>query len=233
MRNLVPLLLAALAIFGLCSCETTGSSSTGKGETAIRNFNFQGLRIGDRVGSLSHFAQVQRVPFGRTDYEVYQIYNPNDQISLAVAYFSGGVLKRLELRYFDGPGIDTLSRAGGWAGLRDYLIARFGPPSITGSTVPLVTDFPDLKPAFAKYNAAWLFTRQNRQINYIASADPKGGVAIITFCDTTPPPTPRPTPMARPTPLPRTIPSIRPNPPAPQTAPVGTVTRQAPPNPGF
>lgn len=176
-------------------CETTSLTLPTKPEQEIRTMNLEGLKIGDTTTALTRFAQVQRVPFGRTDYAVYDIYNPNSQISLAKAYFAGDRLKRLEFRYFDGPNIRTLSRAGGWAGLKDYLISRFGPPSREGPDVRVVTDVPGLKPQYAKFNGEWIFSRQNRQLNYIVLSDPSGGIGVVTLQDTTPAPTPTPVPV--------------------------------------
>ena len=187
MKHAFILLSAALCLsFVGCQTPGVGGSGTVRGEQAIYNFNVGGLKIGDKTSSLSRFAQVQKQPFGRTDYDIYEIYNPNDQISIAIAYFQNDRLKKLEIRYFDGPGIATLARAGGWEGLRDYICSRFGPPSRTGANVPLATDYYGLKPANAKFNGEWVFSRKSRKLNYIAMSEPKGGVAIVTVSDVTP-----------------------------------------------
>ena len=241
----VLLLLTAVMCFGLAGCQTSGvgGSGTVRGEQAVAAFNVGGLKIGDRTKSLSRFAQVQKQPFGRTDYEIYEIYNPNDQISIAIAYFQHDRLKKLEIRYFDGPGISTLSRAGGWEGLRDYICSRFGPPSRTGAGVALATDYYGLKPEGAKFNGEWVFSRKNRKVNYVAFSDAKGGLGIVTVSDVTPIVVPKP----RPTPTPVLIPKVKTVPvPAPgaltstvakplPTPPPGPrlIIRPAPANPGF
>lgn len=187
MKYAFALLSAALCLsFVGCQTPGVGASGTVRGEAAIYRFNLEGLKLGDKPTSLARFAQVAKQPFGRTDYDIYEIYNPNDQISIAIAYFQNDRLKKLEIRYFDGPGIATLARAGGWAGIRDYVCSRFGPPSRTGPTVPLATDYYGLKPATAKYNGEWLFSRKDRKLNYIAATDDKTGVAIVTVSDIAP-----------------------------------------------
>jgi len=192
--------LIVLVCLGLIGCETTpvAPGTLTKGEEAVRKLNLNGLKIGDSTNSLSRFAQVQRVPFGRKDFAIYEIYNPNPQISLALAYFSDNRLKRLEMRYFDGGMANTLSRSGGWVGLKNYLIGKFGPPSRTGANVPLATDVPGLKPQNAQFNGEWIFSRQSRRLNYIAFSDSKGGIAVVTLADTAaaaPAPTPVPLPI--------------------------------------
>ena len=237
-------LLVSLGFFG---CETTpvAPGTLTKGEEEIRKLNLNGLKLGDSTASLSRFAQVQRVPFGRKDFTIYEIYNPNPQISLALAYFSDNRLKRLELRYFDGSSANTLARSGGWVGLRNYLTAKLGPPSRTGAEVPLATDVPGLKPQNAQFNGEWIFSRQNRNLTFIAFSDARGGIAVVTLVDTTTPPTPAPAPAPAPGVLPGAVPRSTPSPtpqpvksrvvvfssPAPRPKP--TPAPQLAPNPGF
>ncbi len=253
MKYVFALLSAALCLsFVGCQTPGVGASGTVKGESAIYRFNLEGLKIGDKPSSLTRFAQVAKQPFGRTDYDIYEIYNPNDQISLAIAYFQNNRLVKLEIRYFDGPGIATLARAGGWAGLRDYICSRFGPPSRTGANVPLATDYYGLKPSTAKFNGEWVFSRKDRKLNYIASSDDKVGVGIVTVSSTEPLDLPRAVAPARTTtstitvrPVPATTSTAvattgtsapRPTPSAfvaPKPTPTPVPVTIHPPNPGF
>lgn len=221
------ILAGCLAFSG---CETlTDSTGQTEHERAIRSFDFQGIRIGSRSGALAAFPQVQRVPLLREGMTVYEIFNPTPQVSLALAFYHNDRLRKLELRYFDGPGARTLTRAGGWAGIRDYLIDRYGPPSRFGAEAKIATALPGLKAEFAKFNGEWIFSRANRQLNFIAMADDGSGVGIVTIADTTPLiqeiPTPGGTRPASVTPIIQT--------PSPATtAPTPRPTPQ-PPNPGF
>lgn len=227
---LFPLLLCVVLV-GCQSTEPVPPGTLTKQEQAIRAMSLDGLKIGDKTSALSRFAQVQKVPFGRSDYDVYDIYNPNSQISIALAYFSGDRLKRLEFRYFDGPTIRTLSRAGGWMGVRDYLIARFGPPSREGRDVRIVTDVPGLKAEHAKFNGEWIFSRQHRQLNFVAFSDAKGGIGVVTLQDTSPPPAPAPATVTTPAPgVRRTVVTV---PATAKPAARPTDLPPAPPNPGF
>lgn len=178
--------LIIFAVVGCTSIEPVPPGTLTPQEVAVRKMNLQGLGIGDSTTALKRFAQVQKVPYGRTDYDVYDIYNPNAQISLAKAYFAGGKLKRLELLYFDGPNVRTLSGAGGWEGVKAYLVSKFGPPSRMGKDVAVATDDPGVKAATAKFNGEWIFSRQNRQLNFIADSGSAGGIGVVTLQDATP-----------------------------------------------
>jgi len=172
--------------FALTGCETFPDPTLAPEEQAIRAFDFQGVRIGSRPGALAIFPQVQRVPIKRDGMDVYEIFNPSPQVSNAVAFYVNDRLRKLELRYFDGPGARTLSRAGGWAGIRDLLISRYGPPSRFGQDAPNVATQRGLDPKFAKFNGEWIFSRVNRQLNFIVMSDSAGGVGVVTVQDTTP-----------------------------------------------
>lgn len=176
---------ALMAAFLLSGCQTVEEQAITKNEQSVKEFNLDGMKLGDRTTALAKFASVRRVP-SANGYDIYEIYNPNEQISTAVAYFTADKLKKLELRYFNGDRIRTLAKAGGWDGLRDYLITRFGPVSRAGKDVPLQTTQPGIKVEYAKFNGEWIFSRQNRQINYVVLADASGGVGVVTFMDTTP-----------------------------------------------
>lgn len=218
-----------IAVLGLvfAGCESVPITSLTAQERAMRDFDFQGIRIGSRSGALATFPQVQRVPLLREGMVVYEIFNPTPQVSKAIAFYHEDRLRKLELRYFDGPGARTLQRAGGWAGIRDYLIARYGPPSRFGTEAEIVTNQPGLKAEFAKFNGVWIFSRINRQLNYVAMADNRGGVGVVTVQDTTPLVQPSPTPGPRGQTTTRTVVVSQT---APEPTPAPTPVR---PNPGF
>jgi hypothetical protein len=188
-------------------------------EKAIRDFDFQGVRIGSKPGSLAIFSQVQRVPVKRDGMDAYEVFNPTSQVSMLIAFYHDDRLRKLELRYYDGPGALTLTRAGGWAGIRDYLIKKYGPPSRFAKDAPVVTNQKGINPQFAKFNGEWIFSRVKRQLNYVAMADNNGGVGVVTIFDTTP---------LAPETVTRTVVSS----PAGVTAPT-VVERPVAPNPGF
>jgi len=175
MKNLLAITAVLTGLLVTTGCETvTDTTTRTEQEKAIRAFDFQGIKIGSRSGSLAVFPQVQRVPLLREGMTVYEIFNPSPQVSKAIAYFHQDKLRKLELRYFDGPGARTLSRAGGWVGIRDYLISLYGPPSRFALDAPIVSSQPGLKAEFAKFNGEWIFSRVYRQLNYIAMSDGKG-----------------------------------------------------------
>lgn len=227
MKNRFAIAVILAGVLGLTGCETIPDVSQTEQEKAIRAFDFQGIKIGSRSGTLAVFPQVQRVPLLREGMTVYEIFNPTPQVSKAIAYYHQDKLRKLELRYFDGPGARTLTRAGGWNGIRDYLISKYGPPSRFSTDAPIVSSQPGLKAEYAKFNGEWIFSRVYRQLNFIAMADSKGGVGVVTIADTTPlttvpePPAPggTSTPAARTTTTTRVITSpsapsepVRPNP---------------------
>lgn len=167
-------------------CETFGKKPS-KGAIAVRKVNLNELKLGDREKKMHKlFPQAKLMPFGRADRRVFEIERPNPSISLAVAYFMNDELFKLELRYFDGPGVRTLAAAGGWDGLRDYMIAKFGAPTRVGEGVPLQAEAGDLNPKYANFSGEWAFPRQQRLVQYIAFSGPKGGIGVVTFLDTAP-----------------------------------------------
>ncbi len=214
---------ALAAAFLMTGCQTVEEQAITKNEQSVKEFSLEGMKLGDRTTALTRFASVRRVA-SANGYDIYEIYNPNEQISTAVAYFTADKLKKLELRYFNGDRIRTLTKAGGWDGLRDFLITRFGPVSRAGKDVPLQTSQPGLKVEYAKFNGEWIFSRQNRQINYVVLADASGGVGVVTFMDTTP--------IARPVTV---VPTAQAKPAATTATTTTTVVPQQPtgPNPGF
>lgn len=186
MKSRFAAVVILVGMLGMTGCETIPNVSQTEQEKAIRDFDFQGLKLGSRSGSLAVFSQVQRVPLLREGMTVYEIFNPSPQVSKALAFYHQDRLRKLELRYFDGPGARTLTRAGGWVGIRDYLIAQYGPPSRFATDAPIVTAQPGLRAEFAKFNGEWIFSRVYRQLNFIAMADTKGGVGVVTISDTSP-----------------------------------------------
>ncbi len=175
------------AMVTMVGCATMNPSLTDE-ERAILRFDLEGIKIGDAPGQLAVFSQVQRVPIKIDGMDVYEIYNPIPQISNMVASFYENKLRKLEIRYFDGPGVNTLTRAGGWTGIRNYLMESYGPPSRFGNDVPIVASQKGLQVQFAKFNGEWIFSRVQRQLNYIAMADSKGGVGVVVIQDITPRP---------------------------------------------
>ena len=174
---------------------------------AFKKLEVAGVKLGDGKGVLRKFGSAKKSPLSGNGREVYEIYKPNAYISMLVLTFQEGRVKKMELRYFQGPTEHTYMTAGGWEGLRDYLIKRFGPPTRTGAAVPQLTDMAGLNAGYARYNGEWLFPKAEKRIHFISLADTKGGVAAITFLDT----------------------GVRKSPPAGQAAPVGTGGF----NPGF
>lgn len=197
---------ACFLIVLLAGCTTIPEVSQTPAERAIRDFEFKGLRMGSTPASLVQFPQVRQLPSPNSNTVDYEIFNPSPQVSIAKASFYRGALCRLELRYFDGPGARTLTRAGGWVGIREYLIEKYGPPSKFGPDVPVETTQAGVSGRYAKFNGVWIFSRVKRQLNYVALSDGKGGVGVVTISDTTPIPA-SPAPSAPPPP------PAKPNPP--------------------
>ncbi len=179
--------LAVGAMLSMVGCATVNPNRTVE-ERAILRFDLEGIQIGDAPGKLAVFSQVQRVPIKIDGMDVYEIYNPIPQISNMRASFYENKLRKLEIRYFDGPGVNTLTRAGGWMGIRNYLMESYGPPSRFGDEVPIVASQKGLQARFAKFNGEWIFSRVQRQLNYIAMADGNGGVGVVVIQDITPRP---------------------------------------------
>jgi len=183
-RLIVILMAAAVPLSG---CATTGGKKVAPkpgGEAAFKKLEVAGVKLGDGKGVLHKFGNAKKSSLSNKDREVYEIYKPNPYISMLVLTFQDGRVRKMELRYFQGPTEHTYMTAGGWEGLRDYLVKRFGPPTRTGGAVPELTDVPGLNANYAKFNGEWLFPKSERRIHYIALADAKGGVAAVTFLDT-------------------------------------------------
>ena len=183
--RLILILLAATAM--VTGCATSGKKvAPAPGDAVFKKLEVAGVKLGDGKGVLRRFGNAKKAPASRDAREVYEIYKPNAYISMLVLTFQDGRVRKMELRYFQGPTEHTYSTAGGWEGLRDYLVKRFGPPTRTGAVVPQLTDMPGLNAGYSKFNGEWLFPKSERRIHFIALADAKGGVAAITFLDTNP-----------------------------------------------
>lgn len=183
-RKILSLLLATTLAAG---CATGGKKPAPKpGDTVFKKFEVAGVKLGDGRSVVRKFGSAKKSALSGGDREVYEIYKPNAYISMLVLTFQDGRVRKMELRYFNGPTEHTLTSAGGWDGLRDYLIKRFGPPTRTGAAVPQLTDLRGLNAGYARFNGEWLFPKADRRIHYIALADAKGGVGAITFLDTSP-----------------------------------------------
>lgn len=215
------LLLLGLAALALAGCATINPTLT-KEERAALDFDVAGVTIGGKPGQLALFSQVQRIPVKLGGYDVWEVYNVSPNISELKAWYLNDSLKRLEIRYFNGPGVNSLSRAGGWEGIRNYMFQKFGPPSRFGSDVPILATKGQWNVKYAKFNGEWVFSRVKRQINYSAMADKGEGIGVVTIMDTTPVVVPRL--VAEPTPAPVVRSSA---------VPADLTARPAPPNPGF
>jgi hypothetical protein len=184
--NAGKLLLLGAALLALAGCETALNPTLTPEEKAIVSFDVNGVTLGGRPGQLAVFSQVQHIPIKLGGYDVYEVFNATPNISEIKAWYFNDKLKRIELRYFNGPGTHTLSRAGGWDGIRNYLMKKFGPPSRFGADVPILATKGEWNVKYAKFNGEWLFSRVHRQLNYSAMADAGKGIAVITVQDTTP-----------------------------------------------
>jgi hypothetical protein len=215
-------LMAIAAVAALAGCQTLIDPSLTKEERAVLEFDVEGITIGGPSGQLAKFSQVQHIPVKLGGYDVYEIYNATPNISEIKGWYYNNKLTRLEMRYFNGRGVNTLTRAGGWEGIRNYMMEKFGPPSRFGSDVPIMATKGLWNTKYAKFNGEWIFSRIRRQINYSAMADAGQGIAVVTIMDTTPVVTPRmaaepastPTPVrtAAPAPVPQDVAPARPDP---------------------
>jgi len=223
-----PALVCSLALAG---CESLNVSQRTPEEKAILDFSVQGLKMGQPRAVMAGYAEVEKIPGFPGGFEEFRIMNPVPQISMLVAMFRENSIRRLEIRYFNGPTTRSLARAGGWRGILEVLESRYGMPTETGPGVPVVAGQPGLNATYAKFNGVWKFPAVRRQLNFIAMEDSRGGVAIVTVSDTTPEirraaavtrATPTPTPQL-------TAASTAPEPPEP----VRPAPRSVIPDPGF
>jgi len=182
----LPAVLLILIAFVFSGCKSLHYASLTKAEREVLEFEVQGLKIGDEKQVLARYENVNKIPGFPGGFEVFEIFNPSPEISTMVAFFANDRLHKIELRYFDGPTARTLSRSGGWLGIRDYLIQKFGPPSRIGNEVEMVATQPGIRKEFAKFHGEWIFSRVDRLVNYIALSDNGEGVAVITMMDSRP-----------------------------------------------
>ena len=214
--------LMSVAVAAMAGCSAMLNPTLTKEERAILDFNVNGLKLGSPSGQLAIFPQVQRIPIKLGGYDVYEVFNATPNISEIKAWFLDNKCKRIELRYFNGGGTNTLARAGGWDGIRNYLFEKYGPPSRFGPDVPVLATKGQWNVKYAKFNGEWIFSRVKRQLNYIVMSDASGGIGVVTVMDTTPVVVPRM--VAEPAPAPAAAAN-------PGRAPEEVVVRA--PNPGF
>jgi hypothetical protein len=186
-RLILSLFAAAALVTG---CATGAKDAKPKnaapkppGEAAFKKLDVAGVKLGDGKGVLHKFGSAKKSASSGGGREVYEIYKPNAYISMLVLTFQDDRVRKMELRYFRGPTEHTYATAGGWEGLRDYLTKRFGPPTKTGAGVPQINDL-HLNAGYSRFNGEWLFPKADRRIHLIALADSNGGVAAVTFLDT-------------------------------------------------
>lgn len=184
------LILSAVVLF-LPGCAIFFHPKWTPEEKEMQHFNVDRIKIGSKPKELSRFPQVKEVKGKKENELIYEVFNPNPHISMMILWYEGKpkkqTLKQVELRYFDGSGVETLKNSGGWQGIRDYIIQYYGPPSMFGPEVPVVATQAGLDPTTATFNGMWDFSRINRQMNFIANVSAKGGVGVVTVMDTTVP----------------------------------------------
>ncbi|MEI6277889.1 MAG: hypothetical protein WCQ16_00735 [Verrucomicrobiae bacterium] len=172
----------------LCACASGEKKPAPTGEAGrFAKLEVAGVKLGDGRAVLHKFPAAKPGPTSSPGREVYEMNKPNACISLLVLTFQDGRVRKMELRYFNGPTEHTLTTAGEWDGLRNYLVKRFGPPTRTGADVPQLNDLKGLNAAYARFNGEWIFPKVARRMHYIAMADARGGVGVITFADTSTP----------------------------------------------
>lgn len=174
-----PILIVALTI-GLVSCSSwfqpktpeeknvLGVEMTTPGESHVMKMRFGGIGLESQPTELNKFTQVTKVTPAPNGYTVYQVYNPNPNVSAMISWYLTNRMTEIELRYQDAPGATCLSNSGGWNGILSYLTNEFGTPSMTGTNVPIVATQGGLRQTNAVYNGVWIFSRVNRQLNYLA-----------------------------------------------------------------
>ena len=185
-----PLLLRIIILAGIVSlqgCSTLFHPKWTPQEKDVLKFNVQGIKMGSPASHLGIFSQVKKDPTKRDLMDAYEVYNPNSHISIMLASYLQNRLRKVELRYFDSNGVDSLKVSGGWEGIRNDLIKYYGPPSKFGPDVPVVATQQGLDPKLAKFNGVWIFSRVKRQVNFIAFSDETGtGSGFINVLNTTP-----------------------------------------------
>lgn len=183
-------LFMPVLLFAVAGCATVGTDSVSlsAAERKARDFHFESLVPGAPIAALDWFTHVKARPASTPSLKIFDIYSPSPQVSLAVARFENNRLRQFDLRYYDGEGISTLTRAGKWHGLCNRLVKVFGPPTNSSPKVPVRTDQPGINPQYAVVNSEWDFPRVARRINLVAMQGDSGGVAVVTVAITGPMP---------------------------------------------
>jgi len=174
-----PIILLIVTI-GLVSCASwfqpksseeknvLGVEMNTPGESKMLNMRLGGIGLESQPTELNKFSQVTKVSPAQSGYTVYQVYNPNPNVSVMIGWYLTNRMKQVEFRYLDGPGATCLSNSGGWNGILTYLMNEFGTASMTGTNVPIVATQAGLRQSNAVFNGVWIFSRVNRQLNYLA-----------------------------------------------------------------
>lgn len=173
-------ILIFIASVGLVSCASwfepktpeeknvLGIEMNTPGESQLMNMRFGGIGLESQPTDLNKFSQVTKIAPPQNGFTVYQVYNPNPNVSMMIGWYMTNRLKQLELRYMDSPGATCLSNSSGWKGIFSYLTNEFGAPSMVGTNVPIVATQAGLSSTNAVFNGVWVFSRVNRQLNYLA-----------------------------------------------------------------
>jgi hypothetical protein len=126
-RIRVASIIAVFALFG--GCQTTPTPNQPKpvkpspaGEAEMKKLNVNGAKLGDPRSIVRRFGSAKKVTSPQPGLEVYEVYKPNQYISMLILTFRDNRLWKMELRYFNGPTERTIAATGGWDGLRDILI---------------------------------------------------------------------------------------------------------------
>ncbi len=174
-----PILIVAASI-GLVSCTSwfqpktpqeknvLGVEMNAPGESRVMAMRFGGIGLESQPTELNKFSQVTKVAPPQNGFTVYQVYNPNPNVSMMIGWYMSNSLKQLELRYMDSPGATCLSNSSGPQGILSYMTNEFGTPSMVGTNVPIVATQAGLSATNAVFNGVWIFSRVNRQLNYLA-----------------------------------------------------------------
>ncbi len=171
-------------VFFLVSCATVETATLSPQEQAARDFHFETLVLSASTASLDWFTHVEPRPASSSGLKNFEIYSASPKISTLVASFENNQLRQFDLRYYDGPTIRTLTRAGKWQGLRNRLVKLLGPPTRSSPNVPVRTNQSGINPNYAAINAEWDFPKVARRINLIAMEGDSGGVAVVTVAIT-------------------------------------------------
>ena len=110
--RLILILIAATAL--VTGCATSGKKpAPAPGDAAFKKLEVAGVKLGDAKTVLRKFGSAKKSPSSGGDREVYEIYKPNPYISMLVLTFQDGRVRKMELRYFQGPTEHTYVTAGG------------------------------------------------------------------------------------------------------------------------